>query len=88
MSTRGITTTGFPLHLASYEGNLEAAQSLFECGTNVLVRDNEGQTPLHRALQQGHHNITRLLLEHGVGVDVQGNNTTWHHTKGASRPYS
>jgi len=31
-----------------------------------------GETPLHRAAERGHLDVVKLLLEHGVDPDVQG----------------
>ena len=42
---------------------------------------DDGQTPLQLASKEGHINVTRLLLEHGVDVDARDDsrNTALHY---------
>jgi ankyrin repeat protein len=59
------------LHLAAYKGHLELARTLTERKANVNALDDEGQTPLQRALEgqrKGHLDIVRLLLDHGANM--------------------
>ena len=81
------TTDGStPLHLASQEGQLEAARILIESGADVRAQDNNGSTPLHlvstprdmRRIQRrtwpSHFaDIASLLLEHGADVTARNN---------------
>lgn len=67
-----------PLHHASYNGMVAIAQVLLEHGGTPNASDSNGESPLHLALQgrDEEHGIdmTLLLLEHDVDVDVQDNN--------------
>jgi len=59
--------------------NVEAAKLLVECGANVQVQNNNGQTLLHLASKGGYHDTLRLLGR-GADVDAQdGNHSTPLH---------
>ena len=45
---------------------LGVARLLLRYGSDIHARDNEGRTPFMRAREKGCHEITALLLEHGV----------------------
>ena len=55
-----------PLHQASSRGLLEVARLLLSYGANVNAKDGEDRTSLLVAASEGHHEITKLLLEHGA----------------------
>ncbi|KAH9034375.1 hypothetical protein EDB83DRAFT_1781084 [Lactarius deliciosus] len=55
-----------PLHRASSKGLLEVARLLLSYGANVNEKDEKSRTPFQVATDMGHHEITKLLLEHGV----------------------
>ena len=70
-----------PLHLASYWGGIKVAQLLLDHGANINVRDETGQTQLHRALinmeyefKDGNSDDMKFLLDHGADVDALDNN--------------
>ena len=67
-----------PKDLAPYIGRPEIAQLLPGCRFNANMRDDEGQTPLHTALEAMRHrrsekycNVIRSLLKHHADVDAQ-----------------
>ena len=51
-----------PLHLCCQWGLESTAQCLIEHGAGMNVKDVEGKTPLHIAIENGHHPIINLLL--------------------------
>jgi ankyrin repeat protein len=59
------SSTSF-LHRASSRGWLNVARLLLSYGAKVDVKDREGRTPFQIAASEGHHEITKLLLEHGA----------------------
>ncbi|UKJ90649.1 serine/threonine-protein kinase ripk4 [Theileria orientalis] len=63
-----------PLHLACYEGHLEAAKLLIKYGANVQSHAKNGMTCLHFASQKGHLELVKLLCKHGIKVNTQTNN--------------
>ena len=73
-----------PLHLASQEGQLEAARILIESGADVSAQDNNGSTPLHlvstpqnlhrteyRTWTSHFADIASMLLECGADLTVR-----------------
>ena len=60
------------LHMAARRGNVEAAEALLECGTNIEARDAAGETPLRRAVNCGQTGVARLLLEKGANRHSAG----------------
>ena len=65
-----------PLHLASYNQDLESVRALLDSGANVDAKDSQGRTPLHQALagsfnEDADFGVVRLLVEHGASVNVQ-----------------
>ncbi|KAH9015066.1 ankyrin repeat-containing domain protein [Lactarius hengduanensis] len=57
-----------PLHQVSshFHEELEVARLLLSYGANVDEKDGEGRTPFQVASSNGHHETTKLLLEHGA----------------------
>jgi hypothetical protein len=54
------------LHEASSCGFLEVARLLLSYGAKVDAKDEKGSSPFQMAASKGHHEITKLLLEHGA----------------------
>src|SRR5258708_37306756 len=66
-----------PLHLAAFNGHLEAVQGLLEHNADVNSQNNEGRTPLYEALsflsrstEREAVDIVRRLLEHGADAHI------------------
>ena len=58
---------GTPLHLAAHYGQIETFKYLMEMvkrvSGNVNPPDGRGNTPLHDAIEEGHTEIARLILQ-------------------------
>lgn len=50
------------LHEASAGGDSELVRELLEAGANVHARSNEGITPLHDAVHDGHYEVSKEIL--------------------------
>ncbi|MBC8289770.1 MAG: ankyrin repeat domain-containing protein [Planctomycetes bacterium] len=67
---------GFPPLVEACRGNHNApddperVRKLVERGASINITDHKGKTPLHRASQAGHVNITRLLLKKGAELEA------------------
>ena len=61
-----------PLHIAAESGQADAVAELLKY-EKVLgdSKDNRGWSALHYATSAGHSNVTKLLLEAGVDINVQ-----------------
>ncbi|BDA40968.1 probable Ankyrin repeat domain-containing protein 39 [Coccomyxa sp. Obi] len=44
-------------------GHVDIVNLLLEHGANGLLQDADGQTPLHKAIAQGHTEVARILQE-------------------------
>ncbi len=58
------------LHIACREGNIDAVKALIENGANPNIADNEGWTPLMRAVLTANAEITDLLIDKGADVSA------------------
>lgn len=58
------------LHVAVAADQIEAARVLIDRGADMGVRNADGRTPLHDALELGRFGIEALLRERGVDVDI------------------
>ncbi|KAI9037200.1 uncharacterized protein KD926_000774 [Aspergillus affinis] len=60
------------LHLAAYLGNVAWAKLLISEHIHLISRkDNYGRTPLSWAVNQGHRDMVKLLVDHGARVNVK-----------------
>ncbi|KAF4779977.1 hypothetical protein HER10_EVM0008301 [Colletotrichum scovillei] len=60
-----------PLSWAAQNGRLGMVELLLRAGYNVSECDHGGLTPLHRAAEQGHEAIVKILIETGASVNVE-----------------
>lgn len=68
----GIPPSFTLLHLAAYLGNLKWAKILLAEYTRLISRkDNYGRTPLSWAVNRGHRDMAKLLLDHGARVNAK-----------------
>ena len=69
-SARDSTIHGMtPLHVASSRGHIDLAKFLIEIGADINAPDEDGETPLHRALsQKGNYAMARLLIENNADL--------------------
>lgn len=51
------------LHIASTEGNVGMVQDLLSRGANPCIQNKQGQTALHSAVSNNHHEIVQQLLQ-------------------------
>ncbi|KAH9069639.1 hypothetical protein EDB83DRAFT_2582967 [Lactarius deliciosus] len=58
------------LHAASEDGLKDVAQWLLDIGADANAQKNDHTTPLHLAAANGHLEVVRTLLEHGVDLSV------------------
>ncbi|KAJ3641462.1 hypothetical protein Zmor_027969 [Zophobas morio] len=65
-----------PLQLACGHGIYENAKMLLECSASINIVDKDNNNSLHYASQsrQGNPNITKLLIEKDIDVNLQNNN--------------
>lgn len=61
------------LHAFAREGDAENLIKCVDSGVPVNVKDSEGRTPLHWAVDRGHLNVTELLLSRNADVNEKDN---------------
>jgi ankyrin repeat protein len=60
------------MHTASQKGDLAAVSSLLDKYPQLIhLRDEEGKTPLHHAVENNHVKIAALLIARGANVNVK-----------------
>lgn len=64
------------IHVAAYQGELEALQWLLKVATNADLKrkDKNGSTPLHIAIQRGHLAEAEALLARGCSPNSEDRN--------------
>ncbi|MHC4538484.1 MAG: ankyrin repeat domain-containing protein [Planctomycetota bacterium] len=59
------------IHMAAFVGSLDKLQSFVRTGTDIDAKDEEGRTPLLRAVTGGHIEAVRFLIESGADVNIR-----------------
>ena len=61
------------IHTAAYKGNIEAVKQHLDAGADVNAKEDDGTTPLDRAIQLGHPEIADLLRQHSgkTGAELE-----------------
>ena len=69
-TAKDVTRFGITLlHTASKPGNEEVVQLLIQEGAEINASDEDGETPLHRALEfNNNYNVARKLIENGADL--------------------
>ncbi|PSS32982.1 Acyl-CoA-binding domain-containing protein [Actinidia chinensis var. chinensis] len=61
------------IHAFAREGDEENLLKCIESGVQVNLKDSEGRTPLHWAVDRGHLNITEFLVRKNADVNAKDN---------------
>nr|GMC53311.1 acyl-CoA-binding domain-containing protein 1-like [Ipomoea batatas]GMD20514.1 acyl-CoA-binding domain-containing protein 1-like [Ipomoea batatas] len=61
------------IHAFAREGDDKNLLKCIESGVPVDLKDSEGRTPLHWAVDRGHLNITKVLLSKSANVNAKDN---------------
>ncbi|XP_052173431.1 acyl-CoA-binding domain-containing protein 1 isoform X2 [Diospyros lotus] len=61
------------IHAFAREGDGENLLKCIESGVSVNLKDSEGRTPLHWAVDRGHLDITELLVSKNADVNAKDN---------------
>ena len=67
------TALAGPIHIAAKSGDLARIQKELDKGTDVNAKNNNGDTPLLRALLFGHEEVAALLIAAGADVNAKTN---------------
>ncbi|GER46727.1 acyl-CoA-binding domain-containing protein 1 [Striga asiatica] len=59
------------MHAFAREGDEEKLLHCIESGVPLNIKDSEGRTPLHWAVDRGHLNVTALLLDKNADVNAK-----------------
>ncbi|RIA87384.1 hypothetical protein C1645_777448 [Glomus cerebriforme] len=65
-----------PLSLACQYGHKDISLLLLDKGAKIIP-DAEGLTPLHWTARQGHHELLKILTEHGASLDTHDKYKGW-----------
>ena len=60
-----------PLRYAIRGGDAGVVKILLEYGADMDVKDEDGNTFLHRAAEKGHTKVVKVLLEYGADVNAE-----------------
>ncbi|EWZ96922.1 hypothetical protein FOWG_04145 [Fusarium oxysporum f. sp. lycopersici MN25] len=72
MSDEGLT----PVHIAAYEGYVDAMKLLLKKGFSAMTESLYGFTPMHMAVLGGSLPTVQCLLEHGASQTLDANGRT------------
>jgi hypothetical protein len=73
--TRSEVRDGASLHEAAEKGDLSRVQQLLASDANLLeAKNEEGDTPLHKAAAEGHAEVAKFLITQGADVNAVGRN--------------
>lgn len=61
------------IHGFAREGDMDNLLKCIENGVSVNLKDSEGRTPLHWAVDRGHLNVTELLIGRNSDVNAKDN---------------
>ncbi|CAJ1974422.1 unnamed protein product [Sphenostylis stenocarpa] len=61
------------IHGFAREGDMANLLKCIENGVSVNLKDSEGRTPLHWAVDRGHRNVTELLVGKNADVNAKDN---------------
>ena len=64
------TSRSVPLGAAASCGDLNTVLLLLEFGADLNLRDHEGWSAIHWAVEQGHLGILHVLLDHGADINA------------------
>jgi ankyrin repeat protein len=65
LAARGLRVNepnDYPLHVAAWQGHLDAATALIDLGVDIDLQDEVGSTALHIAIRSNHREIIDLLI--------------------------
>ena len=60
---RTLTSDSTPLHLAAITCAAEIPEMLLKKGASFNIRDGDGMTVLHRAIEYGNNVLAKMLLD-------------------------
>ncbi|MGA2937689.1 MAG: ankyrin repeat domain-containing protein [Syntrophobacteraceae bacterium] len=78
-----------PLHVAAYQGRIDAMQLLLSYGANVEATDKTGERPLASAAMQDKIDAVRTLIHAGANVNARNNygkTAVWLYVNNVFRP--
>ena len=71
LSNKGGLYYQTALQDAIFYGNLRIAELLITSGTNLDIKNIDGETALHIAAKYGHADIVKMLIDAGASTDVR-----------------
>jgi len=56
------------------KGELSKVRDLIKRGANVNIKDKDGKTPLHIAVENNYEDIVKVLIQNNADVNIKDNN--------------